>query len=86
MATQYQPPAFPPVPQRKKRPALVILLVIVILGVCVLLFAGCAALLVSGAKEVSKNPEVNAGRPMTPMATSSPTRRPSRTTSIPATA
>jgi hypothetical protein len=26
----------------------------------VLLFAGCAALLVSGAKEVSRNPEVNA--------------------------
>jgi hypothetical protein len=58
MATSYQPPAFQPPPRRKTSPAVIILLVI--LGVGVLLFAGCAALLVSGAKEVAKNPEVNA--------------------------
>jgi hypothetical protein len=58
MATSYQPPAFQPPPRRKTSPAVIILLVI--LGVGVLLFAGCAALLVAGANEVAKNPEVNA--------------------------
>ncbi|MDN3355053.1 DUF4352 domain-containing protein [Actinomadura sp. DC4] len=57
MATQYQPPAYQPAP-RRRRTGLIIFLVI--LGLFVLLFAGCAALFVSGAKEVGKNPEVNA--------------------------
>lgn len=58
MAMPYRPSASPPPPRRKRNPAVIILLVI--LGVVALVFAGCTALFVSSAKEVARNPEVNA--------------------------